>query len=86
MLRHAFERWGCIRVELKTSALNLRSRAAIQRIGGREEGVLRHHMINEDGTLRDSVFYSILAEEWPDVRRRLETMLAAPGGAGTVSS
>jgi len=79
MLRHAFERWGCIRVELKTSALNLRSRAAILRIGAREEGILRHHMINEDGSLRDSVFFSLLAEEWPEARRRLEAMLAAHG-------
>jgi RimJ/RimL family protein N-acetyltransferase len=79
MLRHAFERWGCIRVELKTSALNQRSRAAILRIGAREEGILRHHMINEDGSLRDSVFFSLLAGEWPEARRRLEAMLAAHG-------
>jgi RimJ/RimL family protein N-acetyltransferase len=79
MLRHAFEEWRCIRVEFKTSALNHRSRAAIQRIGGREEGVLRHHMVNEDGSLRDSVFYSVLADEWPDARRRLESMLGAHG-------
>ena len=71
MLRHAFEQWGCIRVELKTSALNHRSRAAILRIGAREEGTLRHHMINEDGSLRDSVFFSLLAAEWPEARRRL---------------
>ncbi|HKT58487.1 MAG TPA: GNAT family protein [Gemmatimonadales bacterium] len=79
MLRHAFDQWGCIRVELKTSALNQRSRAAILRIGAREEGILRHHMINEDGSLRDSVFFSLLAEEWPEARRRLEGMLAAHG-------
>jgi RimJ/RimL family protein N-acetyltransferase len=79
MLCHAFDRWGCIRVELKTSALNHRSRAAILRIGAREEGIFRHHMINEDGSLRDSVYYSILAEEWPETRRRLEGMLAAHG-------
>jgi|SRR5690242_16046386 len=78
MLRCAFETWGCIRVELKTSTLNLRSRAAILRLGAREEGVLRHHMINEDGSLRDSVFFSILAEEWPEVRRRLEAALERP--------
>jgi RimJ/RimL family protein N-acetyltransferase len=79
MLRHAFERWGCIRVELKTSALNQRSRAAILRIGAHEEGILRHHMINQDGSLRDSVFFSLLADEWPEARRRLEAMLAAHG-------
>ena len=79
MLRHAFDQWGCIRVELKTSALNQRSRAAILRIGAREEGILRHHMINEDGSLRDSVFFSLLAEEWPEARRRREGMLAAHG-------
>ena len=79
MLRHAFDQWGCIRVELKTSALNQRSRAAILRIGAHEEGTLRHHMINEDGSLRDSVFYSLLAEEWPEARGRLEGMLAAHG-------
>jgi RimJ/RimL family protein N-acetyltransferase len=86
MLRHAFERWGCIRVEFKTSALNHRSRAAILRLGAHEEGVFRHHMINEDGTLRDSVFFSILAQEWPEARRRLEARLAAPRGAETSSA
>jgi N-acetyltransferase len=79
MLRQAFEAWSCIRVELKTSALNERSRAAIQRLGAREEGILRHHMVNQDGSLRDSVYYSILAGEWPEVRRRLEALMAAHG-------
>jgi RimJ/RimL family protein N-acetyltransferase len=79
MLRHAFERWNCLRVEFKTSARNAQSRAALLGIGATEEGVLRQHMINEDGSLRDSVYYSILEHEWPDVRRRLEARLAAHG-------
>ena len=76
MLRYAFERLGCNRVELKTNSLNMRSRNAILRIGAKEEGTLRSHMINPDGTLRDTVYYSILAPEWPDVRARLEARLA----------
>jgi RimJ/RimL family protein N-acetyltransferase len=76
MLRHAFETWKCIRVELKTSAKNERSRAAIARIGGKEEGILRHHMINADGSYRDSVYFGILDDEWPEVKRRLEERLA----------
>lgn len=76
MLRHAFDGWGCARVEFKTSALNQRSRAAIRRIGAREEGILRRHMVNEDGSPRDTVYFSIIAEEWPEVKRRLESLLA----------
>jgi RimJ/RimL family protein N-acetyltransferase len=75
LLRHAFEQWGCLRVEFKTSTLNQRSRAALRRIGAVEEGVLRSHMINEDGTVRDSVYYSILLDEWPTVKLRLERMM-----------
>lgn len=75
MLRHAFECWGCLRVEFKTSALNRRSRNALLGIGAVEEGILRHHMINADGSLRDSVYFSILSEEWAAVRRRLEERL-----------
>lgn len=78
MLSHAFEQLGCIRVELKTDALNQRSRSAILRIGAREEGTFRHHMIMPDGRLRDTVYYSILAGEWPAVRLGLEAKLAAP--------
>ena len=75
MLRHAFEVMDCVRVELKTDALNTRSRTAIARIGAREEGVLRSHMITASGRLRDTVYFSILAEEWPEVKLRLEAML-----------
>lgn len=78
MLRHAFETWGCVRVELKTSRLNERSRAAIRRIGGIEEGILRRHRRNDDGTWRDTVYYSILDDEWPVVKQRLESRLV-PG-------
>jgi RimJ/RimL family protein N-acetyltransferase len=75
LLQHAFETLGCIRVELKTDALNERSRAAIRRIGAREEGVLRSHMVTASGRLRDSVYYSILDAEWPQVKRELESRL-----------
>ncbi len=76
MLRHAFEHMGCIRVEFKTDALNARSRAAILRIGAREEGILRSHMLVDDGRRRDSVYFSIIESEWPAVRARLEERLA----------
>ena len=76
MLCHAFERWQCIRVELKTWVENERSRAAIVRLGAKEEGVLRRRMMHHDGTFRDAVFFSILDDEWPEVKQRLETRLA----------
>lgn len=76
MLRHAFEVWGCMRVELKTNAKNERSRRAILRIGATEEGTLRKHQINADGTPRDSVYFSIVDDEWPARKARLEEMLA----------
>jgi RimJ/RimL family protein N-acetyltransferase len=74
MLTHAFEGWGCVRVELKTNALNRRSREAMSRIGCVEEGVLRQHMISDNGTRRDTVYYSILDREWPVVKERLEEL------------
>ena len=80
LLRHAFERMGCIRVELKTDARNSRSRAAIARLGAREEGTLRSKVIMRDGHRRDSVYFSILDAEWPAVRHRLEEALARPTG------
>ena len=65
LLQYAFEVLGCERVELKTDALNAKSRAAIARIGGVEEGTLRRHMLNSTGRWRDTVYYSILRDEWP---------------------
>jgi RimJ/RimL family protein N-acetyltransferase len=75
MLRHAFDVMRVRRVELKTSALNLRSRAAILRIGASEEGTLRKHMINADGSARHSVYFSVTDDDWATVRPRLEAML-----------
>jgi N-acetyltransferase len=72
MLRHAFEVWGCLRVELKTDALNQKSRNAILRIGAKEEGTLRRHWVTWTGRVRDTVYFSILDDEWPEVKRRLE--------------
>jgi RimJ/RimL family protein N-acetyltransferase len=77
LLAHAFETLGCIRVEFKTDSLNERSRAALLRIGAIEEGTLRNHMIMPDGRLRHSVYYSIIASEWPEVKARLEAKLSA---------
>jgi RimJ/RimL family protein N-acetyltransferase len=76
MLTHAFERWGCIRVELKTDRLNERSRNAILRLGAVEEGIFRQHMITASGRLRDTVYFSILDREWPTVQARLAARLA----------
>ena len=75
LLTHAFETLGCIRVQIKTDSLNVRSQKAIERIGAVKEGVLRNHMILPNGRIRHSVFYSILDSEWPDVKKRLEGML-----------
>lgn len=75
MLRHAFERWGCVRVEFKTSLANLVSRQAISRLGATEEGVLRRHTRLPDGSWRDTVYFSVLDSEWPRVRAALESRL-----------
>jgi RimJ/RimL family protein N-acetyltransferase len=77
MLTHAFERMDCIRVELRADALNTKSRNAIARLGAKEEGILRHHMILPNGRLIDWVYYSILRDEWPSVRAGLEQKLAS---------
>lgn len=75
LLKHAFERLGCIRVELKTDSLNERSRAAILRIGAREEGTFRNHMIAASGRIRHTVYFSIVDSEWAAVKARLEARL-----------
>jgi RimJ/RimL family protein N-acetyltransferase len=75
MLRYAFEVWGCIRVELKTDVLNQRSRNAILRIGAKEEGTLRRHVITWTGRVRDTIYFSILDNEWPDAKAALELKL-----------
>jgi RimJ/RimL family protein N-acetyltransferase len=71
MLEHAFEVWQVLRVCFHTDARNQRSRAALERIGGRFEGILRAHRMASDFTARDSVRYSILSSEWPAVKERL---------------
>jgi len=75
LLTHAFETLECIRVQIKTDSLNLRSQKAIERIGAVKEGVLRNHMILPNGRIRHSVYYSIIDSEWIDVKKRLEEML-----------
>jgi RimJ/RimL family protein N-acetyltransferase len=75
LLTQAFENLGCNRVQLKTDARNLRSQAAIERLGAIKEGVLRSHMITSTGLVRDTVMYSIVAPEWPAVKARLVGML-----------
>jgi RimJ/RimL family protein N-acetyltransferase len=75
MLRHAFETWGCIRVELKTDSLNEKSRNALARIGAIEEGTLRNHMLTHSGRIRHWVYFSITDAEWPGVKATLETKL-----------
>jgi RimJ/RimL family protein N-acetyltransferase len=75
LLKYAFETLGCIRVQFKVDQRNTHSLHAIERLGAIREGVLRNHMILPDGTVRDSVFYSILNREWPKVKIRLEDRL-----------
>ena len=75
LLRYAFETLGMIRVQFKADLRNERSRHAIERIGAKQEGILRNHYILPDGVIRDSVFYSIVESEWPGVKERLEQML-----------
>jgi RimJ/RimL family protein N-acetyltransferase len=96
LLGHAFETLGCKVVGLRTDNFNFRSQRAIEALGAKKDGVIRHHAARRDGTVRDTVIYSILAAEWPDVRRHLELRLArhahpgvnstgSPGAEGTGS-
>lgn len=89
LMTHCFEHCGYGRVKIQTDALNTRSQAAIARLGAQREGIIRRHMKREDGTFRDSVIYSVLKDEWPEVKaglnRRLGAMTSKPptsGGSG----
>jgi RimJ/RimL family protein N-acetyltransferase len=86
LLRHAFEELGAARVQLKTDARNVQSQTAIARLGAVREGVLRKHRLVRNGFLRDSVMFSIIDAEWPDVKARLERLVAAHGLTSPASS
>ena len=75
MLTHAFETWNFVRVELKTDVLNEKSRRAISRLGAKEEGILRRHLITDAGRFRDTVYFSIIDSEWRDVQENLRAKL-----------
>lgn len=90
LLQHAFDTWGVARVDLKTDARNARSRAAIARLGARFEGVLRSwspsRAPGEDGLLRDSAMFSIIAADWPDTKAKLRGRLTRSAAPGTLSA
>ena len=75
LFEHAFEKVGCKVVGLRTDNFNFRSQRAIEALGAKKDGVIRHHWLRRNGTVRDTVMYSVLAAEWPDVRRHLELRL-----------
>ena len=77
LLRHAFETLGCMRVELKTDSLNEKSRAAILRIGAKQEGIFRNHMMTSTGRIRHTVYFSIVDSEWPGVKSEMERRLSS---------
>jgi RimJ/RimL family protein N-acetyltransferase len=79
LLGHAFDTLGCRVVGLRTDNFNLASQRAIEALGAKKDGVIRHHQMRRDGTVRDSVMYSILSTEWPDVKRHLELRLVRHG-------
>jgi RimJ/RimL family protein N-acetyltransferase len=78
LLTHAFETWDCIAVEFRTHFMNQQSRRAIERLGAKFDGILRNHSIAANGTLRDTVVYSVIASEWPTVRTHLQWLLTSP--------
>ena len=80
LMRHAFEDWHAIRVALKTDVKNLRSQAAIRKLGARYEGTLRNQRIRPDGSYRDTVIFSVIESEWPSVKAKLEQRLREPAG------
>jgi RimJ/RimL family protein N-acetyltransferase len=86
LLTHAFETWKCVRVELVTDVLNEQSRTAILRLGAKQEGILRKHLILPSGRVRDSVVFSIVDDEWPEVKERLGKRLVLHGVAVKDSS
>ena len=76
LFQHAFEKVGCAVVGLRTDNFNFASQRAIERLGAKKDGVIRHHQARRDGTVRDSVMYSVLAYEWADVKRHLKLRLS----------
>ena len=85
LLGHAFETLGCIAVELRTHVLNGQSRRAIERLGAKLDGILRHHQLAKDGTIRDTCVYSIIAPDWPAVRSHLRWQIERPRPPGPVA-
>jgi N-acetyltransferase len=83
LMTHAFEQMKCIAVEFRTHFFNHQSRAAIERLGARLDGILRQHLVQPNGTLRDTCVYSVLDREWPTVKANLEHRLHHPSGAAT---
>lgn len=83
LLRHGFENWKCVRIELITDVLNEQSRDAILRLGAKQEGILRKHLVLPSGRIRDSVVFSIVDDEWPEVKARLLAKLARTCPAAT---
>jgi N-acetyltransferase len=81
LFEHAFEALGCRVVGLRTDNFNFTSQRAIERLGAKKDGVIRQHRARRDGSVRDTVIYSVLAEEWPDVRRHLELKLTRAAGS-----